>query len=63
MIEYALLMSDGSMQVRPTDPEIDEIYPLDKWIKNQRRFTRKVYQREIEVIADWTEVPHGDQES
>jgi hypothetical protein len=55
MIEYALLMSDGSMQVRPTDPEIDEIYPLDKWIKNQQRFTHRVYRREIKVIADWTE--------
>jgi hypothetical protein len=62
MIEYALLMSDGSMQVRPTDPEIDEIYPLDKWIKNQQRFTHRVYRREIKVIADWTEVPRGTQE-
>jgi hypothetical protein len=61
MIEYALLMSDGSMQVRPTDPEIDEIYPLHKWIENQQRFTHKVYQREIDVITDWTEVPRGDQ--
>jgi hypothetical protein len=55
MIEHAILMSDGSMQVRPDDLEIDEIYPLDKWIKNQKRFHR-VYRREIVVVEDWTEV-------
>lgn len=55
-IEYAIMMSGGSMQVRPNDPEIEDAYPLKRWIPNQLKFGGKVYTRTIVVIEDWTEV-------
>lgn len=58
VIEHALLMSGGSMQVRPDpDPEIEERYPLAEWIQNKQRHGGKVYTRTVIVVEDWREVP------
>jgi hypothetical protein len=57
IVEHAILMSGGSMQVRCDDPEIERIYPLDRWITAQQRFGGKVYRRVVVVVEDWQEVP------
>lgn len=56
IVEHAILMSDGGMQVRSDDPEIEDIFPLAKWIEVQQRFGGKVYTRKVIVVEDWTEV-------
>lgn len=56
VVEYAIEMSAGSMQVRPNDPEIEAEYPLAKWIVNKQRFGGKVYRRTVIVVEDWVEV-------
>lgn len=58
-IENAILMSDGSMQVRPHNPEVEQIYPLDQWIAAHQRFGGKVYRRTVIVVDDWQEVLDG----
>jgi len=57
VVEYAILMSGGGMHVRPEDPEIEAVYPLEKWIPNQQRFGGRVYRRTVVVVEDWEEVP------
>lgn len=54
--EHAQLMSGGGYHVRNSDPEIDEIYPLEQWIKAGQRFGGHVYRRRIIVLEDWTEI-------
>lgn len=57
VVEHAIQMSGGGMQVREDFPELEDVYPLDKWIKGNQRFGGKVYTRTIVVIEDWHEVP------
>lgn len=57
VVEHAIEMSGGGMQVRWDDPELERIYPLAKWIGAQQRFGAKVHRRVIVVVEDWTEVP------
>ena len=54
--EYAVVMSGGSMQVRPNDPEIDRIYPLADWISHMTQNGGKVCRRVVRVVSDWEEV-------
>lgn len=54
--EHAIRMSDGSMQVRNSDPELERIYPFERWVENQQRSGGTVYRRRIVVVEDWTEV-------
>jgi hypothetical protein len=56
VVEHAILMSDGSMQVQPDDPEIERIYPLSLWIEHMQRWGGKVYRRTVIVVEDWHEV-------
>lgn len=57
IVEHGLLMRSGGMQVRSDDPEIEDAYPLERWIPNQQKFGGKVYTRKVIVVEDWTEVP------
>lgn len=57
IVEHAIMMSGGGMQVRNGDPEIEDIFPLAKWIPAQQRFGGKVYRRTVIVVEDWEEVP------
>lgn len=57
VVEHAILMSGGSMQVRPGDPETERIYPLARWIEHHQRFGGKVYTRTVIIVEDWREVP------
>lgn len=57
VVEHAIGMSGGSMQVRNDHPEIERIYPLAKWIPDHQRHGGKVYTRRVIVVDDWTEVP------
>lgn len=54
--EYALLMAGGGMQVRNPHPDVERIYPVAEWIRNERENGAKVYRRRVVVIEDWTEV-------
>lgn len=56
IVEHAILMSGGSMQVRNADEQIERIYPLERWIPDHQRFGGKVYRRTVIVVEDWTEV-------
>lgn len=60
MVEHATGMSDGSMNVRPDDPDIERIYPLAVWIEHRQRDGGRVYRRRIIVVEDWEEVPRGE---
>lgn len=55
--EYAIGMSGGSMQIRPDDPEVEEEWPLARWIPSHQRNGGKVFVRRIVVIEGWREVP------
>jgi hypothetical protein len=57
VVEHAIQMSGGGMHVRCDDPEVEEVYPLERWIPNQQRFGGKVWRRTVIVVEDWTEVP------
>jgi hypothetical protein len=57
VVEHAIEMSSGAMQVRYEDPEIERIYPLADWIKAQQRFGGKVWRRTVIVVEDWHEMP------
>lgn len=59
VVEHAIQMSSGAMQVRFDDPEIERIFPLADWIKSEQRFGGKVYRRVVVVVEDWEEVPHA----
>lgn len=56
VVEHAILMSGGSMQVRPDDPHIERIYPLNLWVEHSQRHGGKVYARTVIVVDDWHEV-------
>ncbi len=58
--EYATGMSGGSMNIRPDDPDIEHAYPLTAWIEHRQRDGGKVYRRQVIVVEDWEEVPHGE---
>lgn len=57
VVEHALQMSGGSMQVRNDGAHIERVYPLAQWIPDQQRFGGKVYRRTVIVVEDWHEVP------
>jgi hypothetical protein len=56
VVEHAIRMSGGSMQVRFAHREIERIFPLVDWIKSEQRFGGKVYRRVVVVVEDWEEV-------
>lgn len=57
--EHAIGMAGGSMQIRPTYPEVERVYPLAEWIPDHQRGGGKVFKRRVIVVDDWTEVPRG----
>lgn len=59
IIEHALLMSGGGMQVRNPHPDIERIYPLMEWIRNELQNGSKVYRRRVVVLDGWAEVKEG----
>ncbi len=61
VVEHALGMSSGAMQVRWNHPEVERIYPLDQWIVHQQRHGGKVWRRTIIVVDDWAEVPKQEE--
>jgi hypothetical protein len=54
--EYAEGYRSGAMLVRPSYPELEDIYPLKTWMEVQRREGAKVHRRRIIVIEDWIKV-------
>jgi hypothetical protein len=54
--EHAQLYSGGSMLVRPNDPELDALWPIENWIEVQSRSGGWVFRRRIIVVSDWEEV-------
>ena len=58
--EHAQLMSGGGYHVRNSEPYIEEVYPLEQWIKAGQRFGGHVYRRRVIVVEDWEEVPVND---
>lgn len=57
VVEHAIGMAGGSMQVRPRDKRIEERYPLTEWIEDKQRNGGKVYRRAVIVVEDRVEVP------
>lgn len=55
--EHAVMMSGGGYHVRNSEPYVEEIYPLAKWIASEQRFGGKVYRRKVIVVEDWRVVP------
>jgi hypothetical protein len=57
VVEHALGYKSGDMQVRASGPDVEEAYPLDRWISNNQRLGGKVHRRTVIVVEDWVEVP------
>lgn len=55
VVEYALRLAGGSMEIRSNDSELEEIYPTERWITNQKKH-HKVYRRTVIIVEDWQEV-------
>ncbi len=49
-------MSGGGFRVRNSEPYMEEVYPLAKWIDAQKRHGGHVYRRRVIVVDDWEEV-------
>lgn len=56
VVEHAIQMRDGSMQVRADSPGHEHVYPLADWIEHNQRFGGRVYRRVVVVVEDWEEV-------
>jgi hypothetical protein len=54
--EYAEEFKSGAMLVRWSDPELERVAPLGRWIETQRKFGGHVHRRKIIVVEDWIEV-------
>lgn len=54
--EHAQRDAGGSMLVRNPHPDIERIWPVADWIRDQQRMGGKIYRRRIVVLKDWTEV-------
>lgn len=57
IVEHAIEMTSGAMQVRFDHPDIERIYPLQQWIVHNQRFGGKVWRRTVIVVEDWELVP------
>jgi hypothetical protein len=57
--EHAEQFTSGAMLVRNPAAEVERVYPLDQWIKDQQRNGGRIWRRRIQVIEDWVEVPRG----
>jgi hypothetical protein len=53
--EYGQLMSGGGVHVWDLDPELLDIYPLDKRIEHGKRNGGRVLRRRIIVVDKWEE--------
>lgn len=51
--EHALRLAGGGMQVRNPHPDIERVYPLTEWVKDEQRNGSEVYRRRIVVVEDW----------
>ena len=56
VVEHAIRMAGGGMQVRNAAPHVDRILPLAKWIESEQLHGGKVHTRRIVVLEDWIEV-------
>lgn len=54
--EHAQQFASGSMLVRNPHPDIERIYPVADWIRDEQRNGGKIYRRRIVVLEDWTEI-------
>lgn len=61
--EHATAFKSGDMKIRCDDPEVEEVYPLARWIVHQQRYGGRVYRRRVIVVDDWEEVPTAEAES
>lgn len=55
VVEYGVRMSGGGFQVRVSDPDYEQYYPLTEWIEH-RVSDGNCWQRRIVVVEDWTPV-------
>ncbi|GHH57882.1 hypothetical protein [Lentzea cavernae] len=56
MVEHAQRYAGGSMLVRNPHPDIERIYPVPEWIRDEQRNGGKLYRRTVVVLEDWTEI-------
>ena len=54
--EYGTLMSGGGYHIRWDDPEMERIYPVDKWVAASKRNGGHVARRRIIVVEEWEEL-------
>lgn len=54
--EYGHLMSGGGVHVWPDDPEILDVYPLEKRIEHGKRHGGRVLRRRIIIVDEWEEI-------
>lgn len=55
-VEHAQLFAGGSMLVRNLHPDIERIWPVADWIRDEQRNGSRIYRRRVVVLEDWTEV-------
>lgn len=53
--EYSLKMLN-TMQVLPTDTEVEKVYPMAKHLRHSMKYGGQVYRRRLLIIEDWTPV-------
>lgn len=54
--EHGLLMGGGGFFIRSTDPEVERIYPTEKWTADQKFSGGHVYVRRIILVDEWVEL-------
>lgn len=55
-VEHAQQFAGGSMLVRNPHPDIERIYPVTDWVRDERKNGGRIYRRRIVVLEDWTEI-------
>lgn len=53
--EYSLKMLN-TMQVLPSDTEVEKVYPVAKHLRHSMKYGGQVFRRRLVVIEDWTPV-------
>lgn len=54
--EYGLLYSGGGYLTRNAAPEIERIYPVAEWVRDELGSGGHVFRRRIVVVEDWEEI-------
>jgi hypothetical protein len=55
--EYSIERRSGDRVLRCTEPDVEEVSPLARWLEHMHQRGTTVQTRQVIVVSDWTDVP------